>query len=408
MTQVVDRFMRYLAFDTQSDGTSKAQPSSEGQAVFIRLLVDELKSLGIADAAIDRHGYATATIPANIARKVPVLGFLAHVDTAPDMSGANVKPQLVDYCGQDIILNQEHNLVMGLADFPELEAYRGETLITTDGTTLLGADDKAGVAEIMQVTEYLVRHPEVPHGTLKIAFTVDEEIGRGVDFFDIDAFGADYAYTIDGGAIGELEYENFNAASATITIVGRNIHPGYAKNKMLNAASIAMEMHAMLPPSERPEHTEGYEGFYHLSNMTGTVEQATLNYLIRDHDMQRFEQRKQYLQHCADLLNLRYGASVVQMRLKDWYFNMKPYIEPHPEVVERACRAMQQAGVVPSIQPIRGGTDGARLSCKGLLCPNLFTGGHNFHGRYEFIPVKSMQKACEVILNLIKIYASEQ
>ena len=394
MGTVVDKFLRYVAYNTQSDGTNSSQPSSKVQLVLMNLLVEELKAFGVADAAIDEYGYVMGTIHSNIDRKTPVVGFLAHVDTSPEMSGANVKPQMVEYDGNDIVLNAEQNIVLRVADFPEIDAYRGETLITTDGTTLLGADDKAGVAEIMQVVEYIFRNPDFKHGTLKIGFTVDEEIGRGVDYFNI-------------GTIGELEYENFNAASAQISVHGRNIHPGYAKNKMLNAMQIAMELNALLPPAERPEHTEGYEGFYHLANMDGDVENACLNYIIRDHDMERFVQRKEYMQHCVALLNMRYGTGVVEIALNDWYFNMKPFIEPHFHVVELACRAMEKAGVKPLIQPIRGGTDGARLSCQGLPCPNLFTGAHNFHGRYEFIPVKSMQKACEVISNLIELYANE-
>ena len=407
METVLDKFLRYISYDTASDYTGYSQPSTSKQLVLSGLLVDELKKIGTEDAKLDEFGYVTATIPSNIDKKIPVIGFLSHVDTSPDMSGAGVNPKIVnDYDGEDIVLNEEQNIVLSVSDFPEMKAYKGQTLITTDGTTLLGADDKAGIAEIMFVAEYLMNHPEIEHGTIKIGFTPDEEIGRGVDKFDVAGFGADYAYTFDGGPIGELEYENFNAAGAEIIVKGRNIHPGYAKNKMLNSLIICMEINAMLPADQRPEHTEGYEGFYHLTKVSGSVEEAEMKYIIRDHDRAKTEQKKMYLQHCVDLLNKRYG-NIINLELKDQYYNMREQIEPHFHIVEIAERAMIRARVKPIIKPIRGGTDGARLSYMGLPCPNIFAGGHNFHGRFEFIPVRSMEKACEVMLNIIQLYAEE-
>jgi tripeptide aminopeptidase len=404
MESVTDKFLRYVSYDTQSDDESRSQPSTKKQLILLNLLVDELKALGVSDAAIDEYGYVMATIPSNIDKKLPVTGFLAHVDTSPDMSGANVKPQIVsNYNGGDIILNRKKNIRLTVADFPEMKAYKGQTLITTDGTTLLGADDKAGVAEIMWVVQYLQTHPDFKHGTMKVGFTPDEEIGRGVDKFDVDKFGADYAYTIDGGEIGELEYENFNAASAQIRVQGRNIHPGYAKGKMLNAITIAMELDALLPLEQRPEHTADYEGFYHLVDFKGTVENAELHYIIRDHDRNKFEQKKAYLQSCFKLLVQKYGDDVLRFAVVDQYYNMREMIEPHFHIVEIARRAMEKAGVTPLIKPVRGGTDGARLSYMGLPCPNIFAGGHNFHGKYEFISVESMEKACEVMLNILEV-----
>jgi tripeptide aminopeptidase len=403
MESVTDKFLRYISFDTQSDDTGTSRPSTQKQLVLLKLLAKELQMLGVSDACIDLHNYVTATIPANTAKNTPVIGFLAHVDTAPDMSGENVKPQIIEnYDGNDIVLNTENNIVLKVNDFPELKTYQGQTLITTDGTTLLGADDKAGVAEIMWVVQYLTRHPEIKHGAIKIGFTYDEEIGRGVNTFDVEKFGADYAYTVDGGPVGELEFENFNASYAKINIQGNNIHPGYAKNKLLNAIIIAMELNSMLPPAQRPESTSDYEGFYFLINMAGSVESAEMQYLIRDHDRNKLEQKKTYLQDCVRLLNGRYGENTLQISVADQYYNMKERIEPHFHIVEIARRAMEKAGVTPLIIPIRGGTDGARLSYMGLPCPNIFTGGHNFHGKYEFIPVESMEKACEVILNIIE------
>jgi tripeptide aminopeptidase len=407
MESVTDKFLRYVSYDTQADDTSASHPSSKKQLALLNLLVDELRTLGVADAGIDEYGYVVATIPSNVDCKLPVAGFLAHVDTSPEMSGANVKPQIIrNYDGGDIILNAEKNVCMNVADFPELRACKGQTLITTDGTTLLGADDKAGVAEIMWAVQYLQSHPDIKHGALKIGFTHDEEIGRGVDKFDVEKFGADFAYTIDGGEIGELEYENFNAASADVVVQGKNIHPGYAKNKMLNASLIAMELNSLLPPTQRPEHSADYEGFYHLAKFDGTVEHAILQYIIRDHDRNKFERKKAYLRSCVELLTRKYGDHVLHLAMCDQYYNMREKIEPHLYIVEIARKAMEMAGVMPLIRPIRGGTDGARLSYMGLPCPNIFAGGHNFHGKYEFIPVESMEKACEVIVNIVKLIGS--
>ena len=397
--ELKDRFLKYVGFDTQSDENSDTYPSTAKQLVLLRHLAEEMRLLGIADAATDEHGYTTGTIPASPGcENEPVIGFIAHVDTSPDMSGANVKPRIIeDYDGGDISLNGA--MMMKVSEFPELALFKGHTLIHTDGTTLLGADDKAGVAEIMTAAEYLLTHPEVRHGAIKIGFTPDEEIGRGVDYFDPAAFGADYAYTVDGGFEGELEYENFNAASAKIHIQGRNVHPGYAKNKMLNAIEIACELNGMLPQAERPQHTEGYEGFYHCVDISGTVDKADIAYIIRDHDTERFEQKKSFMAACVDMLNRKYGV-VASLTLKDQYYNMRRMIEPHPQIIERAVKAMKDAGVTPVIRPIRGGTDGARLSFAGLPCPNLFTGGMNFHGRYEYCSLTTMERAVRVIVNI--------
>lgn len=407
MENILDRFLRYVAYDTQSDPESESQPSTQKQLVLLETLAQELRQLGLRDAAMDEYGYVMATIPSNIGKEVPTIGFIAHVDTAPDMSGADIKPQIIkNYNGGDILLNKESGLKLTVADFPELPMYKGQTIITTDGTTLLGADDKAGVAEIMSAVEYLLAHPEIKHGEIKIGFTPDEEIGRGVDKFDVKKFGADYAYTFDGGMVGELEYENFNAAGVKIFIQGRNIHPGYAKNKMLNAILIATELNAMLPVNERPEYTTGYEGFFHLIRFDGTVENATIQYIIRDHDHKKFEQKKQLMESCIALMNQRYGEGVCKLEMKDQYYNMRKMVEPHYHIVDVAFKAMQQAGVEPIVKPIRGGTDGARLSFMGLPCPNVFAGGHNFHGKYEYIPLESMEKAREVLLNIVKLFSA--
>ena len=406
METVIDKFLRYIAIDTQSDDSSESQPSTTKQLNLSKLLVSELQQIGIADATLDEYGYVMATIPANIDKKIPVIGFISHVDTAPDMSGANVNPQFVkNYDGSDIIINKEKNLVLNTKEFPELKNYIGQTIITTDGTTLLGADDKAGVAEIMWAAEHIMSHPEIKHGTIKIGFTPDEEIGRGVDKFDVERFAAEYAYTMDGGMVGELEYENFNAASAKISVQGRNIHPGYAKDKMINAILVAMELNSMLPVNQRPEFTEHYDGFYHVIKINGTVENAELQYIIRDHDREKFEQKKAYIQDCVNFLNKRYGNGVLNLELKDQYYNMREMVEPHYHIVETAFKAMEMAGIKPIVRPIRGGTDGARLSYMGLPCPNVFAGGHNFHGKFEYVPTESMEKACQVILNIIKLYA---
>ena len=405
MEKVTDKFLRYIAVETTSDENGTTHPSSLKELDLARMLVEEMKAMGITDASLDENGYVMGTIPSNLDHEVPVLGFIAHVDTAPDASGKDIKPQFIyNYDGSDIPLRGVPGLALRVADFPEMLDYQGQTLITTDGTTLLGADDKAGVAEIMTVAEYLMTHPEVKHGTLKIGFTPDEEIGCGVDFFDVEKFGADYAYTMDGGALGELEYENFNAAGAKIHIQGCNIHPGYAKDKMLNAMYVGMELAAMLPVAQRPEYTCGYEGFFHLTGFNGTVEEASMSYIIRDHDRARFEQKKALMQEVVTFINKKYG-DIVTLELRDQYYNMREMVEPHYHIIEKAVRAMEMAGVQPKVQPIRGGTDGARLSFMGLPCPNIFAGGHNFHGKLEFVPVESMEKAVEVIKNLVLLFA---
>ena len=403
--ELKDRFLKYVAINTQSDESSESFPSSACQWDLLNALVEEMRLLGLEDVSIDKYGYAMGTIPATKGKEsASVIGFLAHVDTSPDMSGKDVRPRIIEcYDGGDVMLNP--SLTMRVADFPELSRFVGHTLIHTDGTTLLGADDKAGVAEIMTAAEYLMSHPEVEHGKIRIGFTPDEEIGRGVDFFDVAAFGADFAYTVDGGMEGELEYENFNAASAKVEIQGRNVHPGYAKNKMINAIEVAGEFMQLLPAWERPEHTEDYEGFFHCVGMSGTVEKAQLSYIIRDHDADRFEQRKRFIWSAMDFLRAKYGGEVVNVTLKDQYYNMRKMVAPHPQVIDRAIEAMKLADVKPLVRPIRGGTDGARLSFMGLPCPNLFTGGMNFHGKFEYCSLTTMQKAEQVILNLAQLWA---
>ena len=400
-----DRFLKYVSFDTQSDEMSETFPSTEKQKVLLKYLVEEMKSLGLTEVEMDEHSYAMGTIPATPGYEDrPAIGFIAHVDTSPDMSGANIKPQIIEnYDGKDIRLNE--NLMMTVKDFPELSAFKGHTLITTDGTTLLGADDKAGVAEIMTAAEYLMTHPEVKHGKIRIGFTPDEEVGRGVDYFNVEKFGAKFAYTIDGGFEGELEYENFNAASAKVAIQGRNVHPGYAKDKMINALQVAAEVNSLLPAWERPEHTDGYEGFYHLVGLNGSVENAEISYIIRDHIRDKFEAKKQFMTTVVELLTQKYGEGVLALTLKDQYYNMREMVEPHPEVIDKAFKAMEQAGVTPIVRPIRGGTDGARLSYMGLPCPNLFTGGMNFHGKFEYCSLDTMRRAQQTILNLIQLWA---
>ena len=405
MENILDRFLRYVAVDTQSDPTSETQPSATKELDLLKILKDELLAMGV-EATLDEYGYVMATIPANCEKEIPAVGFIAHVDTAPDASGADIKPQIIpDYDGTDIPLKGVEGLSLKVSDFPELLDYKGQTIITTDGTTLLGADDKAGVAEIMNAVQYMIEHPEFKHGEIKIGFTPDEEIGRGVIKFDVEKFGARYAYTMDGGAVGELEYENFNAAGATVKIQGRNIHPGYAKGKMLNAILIGMELNALLPVEQRPEFTTGYEGFYHIIGFNGTVEEATFSYIIRDHDMTLYEQKKEYMQKCVDFINEKYGEGTAVVEIRHQYYNMRKEVEPHYHIVEKARLAMEMEGIVPNIKPIRGGTDGANLSFMGLPCPNIFAGGHNFHGKMEFIPLESMEKASKVILNIISLYA---
>ena len=405
MEKLLDRFLRYVAVDTQSDPESETQPSAAKELDLLKMLCDELKAMGL-EAELDQYGYVMATIPSNCDKEIPAVGFIAHVDTAPDASGADIKPQIIpNYDGSDIPLKGVEGLSLKVSDFPELLDYKGQTIITTDGTTLLGADDKAGVAEIMNAVQYIIDHPEFKHGEIKIGFTPDEEIGRGVVKFDVEKFGARYAYTMDGGAVGELEYENFNAAGATVKIQGRNIHPGYAKGKMLNAILIGMELNALLPVDQRPEYTSGYEGFFHIIGFNGTVESATFSYIIRDHDMALYEQKKAYMQRCVDFINEKYGEGTATVEIRHQYYNMRKEVEPHYHIVEKAKLAMEMEGIVPNIKPIRGGTDGANLSFMGLPCPNIFAGGHNFHGKLEFIPLESMEKASKVILNIISLYA---
>lgn len=407
MEKILDKFLRYVSYETTSDEESQSQPSSPKELVLLEQLVAELKKMGIKDASLDKYGYVMATIPSNIKKKTPVLGFIAHVDTAPDASGANIKPQILkNYDGKDILLNKEKNLSLKISEFPELVQYKGQTIITTDGTTLLGADDKAGVAAIMSAAEYIMNNPDFKHGEIKIGFTPDEEIGRGVDAFDVKKFGADFAYTLDGGMVGELEYENFNAASAKIHIQGCNIHPGYAKSKMTNAILVGMELNAMLPIEQRPEYTQDYEGFFHITSFKGSVEEASVSYIIRDHDTRKFKHKKVLMQQCIDFINKKYG-NIVTAEIKDQYYNMRKEVEPHIHVVDTAVKAMEIAGVKPRIQPIRGGTDGARLSFMGLPCPNIFAGGHNFHGKLEYLPLESMEKASEVVKNIIRLYAEK-
>jgi len=405
MNNVIERFLRYVTYDTRSDENSETCPSTEKQLVMAKSLAEELTAIGMKDVSVDNNGYVMAALPSTTEKVIPAVGFIAHMDTSPDMSGQNVKPQLVEnYDGGDIVLNKEMNIVLSPKDFPELADYEGETLITADGTTLLGADNKAGIAEIISAMEYLIQHPKITHGPIKVAFTPDEEIGRGADLFDVEKFGASFAYTVDGGAMGELEYENFNAAGAKITIHGRNVHPGSAKNKMKNSMLIGVELVSMFPANETPSQTEGYEGFYHLNSFEGDVEQTKMAYIIREFDMDRFEERKNYMKDCINKLNGKYGAGTIDLELKDQYFNMKEKIDEVKHVVDIAHQAMVEAGVEPMVKPIRGGTDGARLSFMGLPTPNIFTGGHNFHGKYEYISVHSMNKAVEVIVKIAEFY----
>ena len=403
MEKILDRFLRYVAVDTQSNEESESQPSTAKQLDLLKMLCEELNKMGV-EATLDEFGYVMGSIPGNV--DAPAIGFIAHVDTAPDASGKDVKPQIIDkYDGGAIDLKGVPGLQLRPEEFPEMLHYVGETLITTDGTTLLGADDKAGVAEIMTAVQYIVEHPEFKHGPVKIGFTPDEEIGRGVVKFDVKRFGADYAYTMDGGEIGELEFENFNAASAKIHVQGRNVHPGSAKGKMKNAILIGQEFNSLLPIEQRPEYTEGYEGFFHLISFKGTVEEADFAYIIRDHDRQKFEAKKVLIRQVADFINAKYGAGTVELTVKDQYYNMREQVEPHYHIIEKAVKAMEMAGLKAKIQPIRGGTDGANLSFKSLPCPNIFAGGLNFHGKMEFVPLRSMEKASEVILNIITLFA---
>lgn len=403
---LLDRFLKYVSFDTQSDENSETTPSTEKQFNLARYLEQELKELGFDDVELDRYGYVYATLPANTDKKVPTVGFIAHMDTAPDASGANVKPRVVEkYDGGDILLNKEENTILSPRQFPELLAHRGEDLVVTDGTTLLGADDKAGIAEIVSALVYLKEHPEIKHGKVRIGFNPDEEIGLGAHKFDVEKFGCDFAYTMDGGEVGELEYENFNAASAKVHVKGINVHPGTAKGKMVNAIRVANEFVSLLPADEVPECTEGYEGFYHLIGIQGEVEDTTVSYIIRDHDRKIFEDRKKNMLLWADELNKKYGEGTVTVELKDQYYNMKEKIEPVKHIIDIAYKAMEEVGVTPAIHAIRGGTDGAQLSFRGLPCPNIFAGGMNMHGRFEYVPVQSMEKAMNVVIKICELIA---
>jgi tripeptide aminopeptidase len=407
MEKLVERFIRYAKVNTQSNENVKTCPSSPGQIQLAQILVSELQDLGMSEVSMDLNGYVMATLPANTIKTVPVIGFISHMDTSPDFKAERVNPQIVDHVGKPIVLNAKENIVLSPVDFPVINHYLGQQIITTDGTTLLGADNKAGIAEIITAMDYLLHHPEIKHGPVRICFTPDEEIGRGADKFDVKKFNASFAYTVDGGAIGEIEYENFNAAKAKIVIQGLNVHPGSAKNKMKNSMLIAMELNSMLPASEVPEHTEGYEGFYHLIDFSGTVDSTVINYIIRDHDSEKFNKKKDLLIKIVDHLNLKYGPRTVTLIMVDQYYNMKEKIEPVFHIVDLATKAISARGISPRVNPIRGGTDGSKLSFMGIPCPNLFTGGHNFHSRYEFIPIRSMEKAVEVIVKIVELVTTE-
>lgn len=404
--KLVDRFLQYVKFDTQSDELTNLTPSTPGQMVFAQHLCQELESMGLSNITLDNNGYLMATLPSNSNKKIPTIGFISHLDTAPDMSGHNVNPRIVKYEGGKIVLNEKENVVLDPAQFPEIADFEGQEIIVTDGTTLLGADDKAGIAEIISAIEYFQEHPEIEHGDIRIAFNPDEEIGMGAHHFDVEQFGCEWAYTMDGGYVGELEYENFNAAGAKVTFTGLNVHPGSAKHKMLNSIRIANQFIQMIPHWETPEHTEGYEGFYHLVGIEGSVEKTVLSYIIRDHDRAHFESRKRELQHLCNKVNAEFpGCATIE--IKDQYYNMHEKIEPVVHIIEIAEKAMKNAGVTPIVQPIRGGTDGAQLSFKGLPCPNIFAGGMNMHGRYEYVPIPAMEKAMNTIVEICKIVAQE-
>ena len=404
---LLERFLKYVSIHTTSDENTGLVPSTPQQMEFAKILAEELKDMGMQDVSLDKKGYLMATLPSNIDKDVPTVGFISHLDTSPDMSGKNVKPRIVEnYDGNDIVLNEKENIVLSPKQFPELTMYRGQSLVVTNGLTLLGADDKAGIAEIMTAMDYFIKNPDVKHGKVRIAFNPDEEIGLGAHHFDVEKFGCQFAYTMDGGEIGELEYENFNAAGAKVTFYGTNVHPGYAKNKMVNSMKIATKFMATVPANESPEYTDGYEGFYHLTGIGGDVEKTTVSYIIRDHDRKKFEERKAHLQMLVDKINSEFGDNTATLEIKDQYYNMKEKVEPVKYIVYIASEAIRQAGVEPKVKPIRGGTDGAQLSFKGLPCPNIFAGGHNFHGKYEFVPIQSMEKATEVVKNIIKIVAN--
>jgi tripeptide aminopeptidase len=408
MEKLIERFIQYARINTQSNDKSTTLPSTASQYEFSKLLARELQEIGLSDVEVDDNGYLMATLPSNVEEDVKVIGFIAHLDTSPEFSAENVNPQILEnYFGKNIILNAKKNIILSPKDFPGLNNYIGQSIIHTDGTTLLGADNKAGIAEIISAMEFLIKNPGIRHGTIRIAFTPDEEIGHGPDKFDVKKFGADFAYTIDGGPIGEVEYENFNGASAKILIQGRNVHPGMAKHKMKNSMHIALELENMLPQNEKPEYTEGYEGFYHLTEFNGNVDQTKISYIIRDHDKEEFIKKKELMIKIVDHLNIKYGAGTLKLTLVDQYYNMREKIEPVFHVIELAMKAIDAVGITPKVKPIRGGTDGARLSYMGLPCPNIFTGGHNFHSRYEFIPVKSMEKAVQVIVKIAELNAQK-
>lgn len=405
---LVERFLRYVSFDTQSSEETRITPSTPGQMVFAKYLKSELESLGLEEITLDEHGYLFATLPANTDKEIPTIGFIAHMDTSPDMSGKDVTPRIVEnYNGSEIVLDAEERVVLSPAQFPELLDHKGEDLIVTNGKTLLGADDKAGIAEIVSAMAYLKEHPEIKHGKIRIGFNPDEEIGEGAHKFDVEKFGCEWAYTMDGGEVGELEFENFNAAAAKIIFKGRNVHPGYARHKMINSIRIANQFISMLPRHETPEHTEGYEGFYHLIGIQGDVEQTTLSYIIRDHDRSRFESRKREMAHLVRKINAEFGEDIAVLELRDQYYNMREVVEPKKYIVDLAFEAMEAAGVKPLVKPIRGGTDGARLSFMGLPCPNIFAGGLNFHGRYEFLPVHSLEKSMQTIIKITELLAQK-
>ena len=405
---LVERFLKYVSFDTQSSEETRITPSTPGQMVFAKYLKSELESLGLEEITLDEHGYLFATLPANTDKEIPTIGFIAHMDTSPDMSGKDVTPRIVEnYNGSEIVLDAEERVVLSPAQFPELLDHKGEDLIVTNGKTLLGADDKAGIAEIVSAMAYLKEHPEIKHGKIRIGFNPDEEIGEGAHKFDVEKFGCEWAYTMDGGEVGELEFDNFNAAAAKIIFKGRNVHPGYARHKMINSIRIANQFISMLPRHETPEHTEGYEGFYHLIGIQGDVEQTTLSYIIRDHDRSRFESRKREMAHLVRKINAEFGEDIAVLELRDQYYNMREKIEPVMHIINTAFAAMEAVGVKPNVKPIRGGTDGAQLSFKGLPCPNIFAGGLNFHGRYEFVPVQNMEKAMKVIVKIAELVAQK-
>ncbi len=406
MQNIIDRFITYVNIDTQSDPDNPEFPSTEKQWDLANILIKELEDIGMQEVTIDDNAYVMATLPSNVNHKVPTIGFIAHFDTSPDYSGANVKAQIYkNYNGEDIVLNEKENIILSPDYFDDLLLYKGQTLITTDGTTLLGADDKAGIAEIMTAMQYLIKHPEIKHGKIRVGFTPDEEVGKGAHKFDVEKFGAEWAYTMDGSQVGELEYENFNAAGAKVTINGKIVHPGYAKNKMINSMLIGAEFIKALPENEIPQETEGYEGFFHLHGMTGEVEKTVLDYIIRDHDMDLFEKRKKQFQDIGDSINKKLGADLIQIEITDQYYNMREKVVPVMHIVDIAEEAMKELGIKPLIKAIRGGTDGSQLSYKGLPCPNIFAGGHNFHGRYEYVPVESMQKAIDVIIKIAQLTA---